>query len=238
MSSCTIAFVITRFLEPWNNITELYGLVQFYRSQSGPNFIPESSKFIIHNRGPAPTPEEAKMLPPTAEIITTENIGREAFVILKYINDNYDSLPDTVIFCPASWKDNNQKIYAINVALKYHDKQSFIPQSGKTWGEIYDSVVDCWYGTTPANIDTVKTQPFHQSAIRPFGAWYEARIKATTGREWHSVIAHFGIFSVHRANILRYSKAQWEDWLSELAVTGPNTELAHYWEYSWASLLC
>lgn len=123
------------------------------------------------------------------------------------------------MFCTASWKESQQKQQSH--ALYTYKTCSFTPQSYKGWQEIYDSVVDIWYGNTQANIETVKKMPFHKSDIRPFGAWYEARIKIPTGREWKNVITHFGIFTVRRENIIRYSKTQWEEWFADIAKSGP-----------------
>lgn len=229
--------VITRFLEPWQNIKELSDLFSHIRNNVDPCLVFTEAKFVIYNRGPAPTADERALLPPNTTIIETENIGRETYVIISYIISNYQSLPDTILFCPASWTESEYKKHSLLTALYFYNTYSFIPQFHKRWQDICDSVVDIWYGNTPSNVDAVKTMPFVKSDIRPFGAWYEARIKQPTGREWQNIIANFGIFAVRRDNITRYSKLQWEEWFSDISKSGPNTELAHYWEYSWASLL-
>lgn len=223
--------VITRFHEPWANIQRLY---EFLCVENTPW---KHANFIIYNRGPEPTKEERESLSPNTTIIESPNVGREAYVILEYIVSNYESLPDIIMFCSASWCNNEGKKISLSSMIVRYENNMFVPTAPRHWSCICDGIVDIWYGSTEANLEIVKKMSFKHSDIRPYGKWYEKRIKNTTGREWQNNICHYGMFTVHRESILRYPQSQWQDWLQEIAKDGPNSELAHYWEWSWASLL-
>jgi hypothetical protein len=71
--------------------------------------IPEEFNKIIYNKGP-PLPSEYNSIP-------LENIGREGHTYYKYIYDNYENLPDHVVFLQGYPFDHSPNL--INVLNKY-----------------------------------------------------------------------------------------------------------------------
>lgn len=231
--------VVTRFLEPWADVRELASRV------AGATSGAAGFRMLVFNRGgdgPDAAGDTAEAVLGGDErvtVVASENVGREAYVILKYICDTYDRLPERVVFCPASWQSTKMKRDALVTVLEGVRRAAasdFCPTAYRPWHGICDSRVDGWHGTSIDNAPAVKEQPFHRSAIRPYGDWFVRRIQVPTGCQWKNKLTHFGIFLVTRDRLLQYSREQYAEWLAEIASGGPNSELGHFWEYSWAAL--
>lgn len=213
--------VMTRFMESWDDILAFDSLL---RLQNIPYCI------IVYNKG-EPINDNANM-PSHIHVMQCPNIGRETYTIFHYIYHNYDTLPDIVMFMPASWNQGSFKRDIASKILREFKDSSIASLASVEWGRVYDNALDGWNGTTPSNIPHVKTQPFQRCAIRPFGKWYEARI----GKPWPGRMVYCGMFSVHKPLILKHARQEYLTWLKEVEEYGVNSEIAHYWERAIASL--
>lgn len=221
-----VCVVVTRFKEPWEHVVMLYNLmVQTHRS----------FHMIIYNRGDDAAGAFAEACPEST-VIPTENVGRESYVIVKYITDHYHELPDVIFYCPASWATHEQKRASVQITLGCLDKVPYAPFNQHDWNAIYNTGVASWHGTCDYNKTETMKQPYTRAPVRPFGAWYNSRIAEPVGRPWSGCITHFGIFCVVRERVLRYPKEQYNEWLDEIVNGGVNSEVGHFFEYSWASL--
>jgi hypothetical protein len=100
-------------------------------------------------------------------------------------------------------------------------------------------VLDSWHGTHDENKKFTIYQDFTHSKIRPYGKWFDERIVKKIGICKYLCgysNGHFGFLQTSKEKILSIPIEVLHDWLIELIEVGPNGELPHYWERSWASI--
>lgn len=216
-----VEVVMTRFMESWDDILTFDKLI-------GAQGVPYS--ILVYNKGDV-VPDNL-VVPAHIRIMQCPNIGREAYTIFHYIYKNYDSLPDIVMFVPASWNAGSFKRKIVGDILYQFKHQPIAALASVGWDQVRDNVLDEWHGNTPSNVVHVKSQTYKPHAIRPFGKWYEARI----GTPWPGKMVFCGMFSVHKHRILKKTRDQYFAWLQEIEEYGVNSEIAHYWERAVASL--
>lgn len=219
-----IHVVVTHFTEPWDNVWNIYDFMK--RNLQG-----DTWEMIVYHRNGEKNIWNGP-IPFNTKIIDLPNLGRESYVVHYHIYHNYDSLPDSIMFIPANIQMRKGIIHTL--VVHRHVMQFLPPPIHTAWEAIKDLTVDKWHGATDVNRSDVEKQPYTLSPLRPFGKWYTQRIPVP----FKDLLVYFGTFSVPRANILRYTREQYKDWLDELHDSGPNPEIGHYWERSWYSMFC
>jgi hypothetical protein len=214
--------VITRFIEPWEYVWEIYAMCE--RALQGHEY-----DFIVYHRGGEAQAWTAQT-PPNVQIIPLENVGRESFVVHHHICKHYHQLPDRIIFIPANWR--SREFGVKHVLYNIHPNGFFPPPAYVPWSSEQFFQLDKWHGLTEVNRSEVLKQEYTNASIRPYGQWYKARIPVP----YKDLLVLNGVISIPQQSILRYPLAMYEGWLAELQQSGPNPEIGHYWERTWYSL--
>jgi hypothetical protein len=218
-----IDIVVCRFAETWEDVVYLYNMFAFTHGKR------HTLNFIVYNKG---EPYDGVM-DERVKIIQQPNIGRETYTYLHHIYTNYNTLADITVFTMASWKQHDKKPMIINNIIENMERAGFVGfQYWHPFKDFYGFTIDSHSGSHPINNELCKPQTFTPSKIRPFGAWYEHNIPVS----FKDCSSLFGIFSVHKNCILRYTIEQYNVWLDDISTQGPNPEIAHYWERTWYSL--
>jgi hypothetical protein len=221
----TYQVVVVRFTEPWEKIWELHGLL-------AGAFTRVTWKMLVYNRRQEDMPL-ASTVPANTEVMYLRNVGREAYAIHHFLYTNYDQLPDYFIVIPGAWWPPSIRLDALHMILRYHGAEHFLPYPARVpWDTEQHFQVEKWLGNTDINREEVKKQPFTLASIRPFGAWYKARIPVP----YTNLVSLCGIFAVWKDKITRYPREMYDSWMKELEEGGPNPEVGHYWERTWYSL--
>lgn len=229
--------VITRFIEPWHKVWSIYNAFSARMASTGTAW-----KMIVYNRRQEDAAgcewQNGHPKPENVHVRYMENVGREAYVILKYIHEHYDELDENSItaFIPANWDSFVHRTNAINAILNMTN-QNYLPEPEHYPMNVWRNfTLDEWYGylRVGGNYEEVVKQGYTKSSSRPFGKWYATRIPVPFADK----ATFSGTFAVVNKNILRYSKNRYKTWAEEIAADGVNSELAHYWERTWYSIFC
>ena len=166
---------------------------------------------VCYNKGP----NSDFYKPENTVIIKKENVGVCVDTYLDYIINNYDNLPDIVVFLPGSCMDNNKEYNKKNMTVKTMELVSktnnsvFIVvkkyennNSDEFLNEFYNFSIEehplSNLDNAALNNDT-KLQP---CKIRPFGKWYETLFPGIN----IFALTYRGIFAVSRKHIQSRSK--------------------------------
>jgi hypothetical protein len=226
-----------RFLQ--NNIGSIDCVVSRYNEYinwivSLPSYI---NKIYIYNKGENDLyfknftpPEEllAKLI-----FIKLPNIGRIDHTIAYHIINNWDCLPDNLIFLPGtsvmcirkgeylfSIKKNIQK-------LKLKHRGFFAPRFHKV-SENFNFSRETYMASGICNRNN---NPFIKSEYKTLKDWKSALIDDIPLK----YIQYRGMFAVSKENILYINKTIYENILNSLSI-GDNIENGHYAERIWAHL--
>jgi hypothetical protein len=225
-----ITFVVTRFLEPWEKVWELVNDWFAAAVRQGWTW-----NVKIYDRSPEGHGWGGD-IPKHVEVSRSINVGREIYPVLHFVHENYDSLPDVLVAVPAHWWNSFRFSLLRDVLTNMYD--GFAPKYPTyiDWNSERLFTIDAW-GGSPVNSSEVQAQPFTHARIRPYGAWYEARIRqGGQPVPFKNRLTLSGTIAIHKEAVLRYSKEQYSDWVKELEDDGPNPEIGHYWERSWYSM--
>ena len=218
----TIDCVVSRYNEYINWIASL------------PNYI---SKIYIYNKGEnelyfkdfTPPPEVlAKLV-----FIKLPNVGRIDHTIAYHILNNWNNLPDNLIFLPGTTVmclKKGQYLYAIkkniqNLKSKHHG--FFAPRFHRVT-ETFNYSIDNY---SPSGKCNRNGNPFIKSEYRTLKDWKKAIIDDVPMQ----YVQYRGMFAVSKENILHIDKKIYENILKSLSV-GDNIENAHFVERIWAHL--
>lgn len=172
--------------------------------------------------------------------IPLPNIGRDCHSFIWYVCENYDSLPENILFTQGGVLANQMKFskfkYVLNnlsnvkdlgiVTVSGHLSYPFIPFD-------YDFILDEWGSTNKANSNN--TKELIPACVRPFGKWYETYISADLSKIKELGLSFNCIFCCSKYSIRKYPKSMYEELLKQLSV-GDNLEVIHYVERIFYSL--
>lgn len=184
----------------------------------------DKDKVTIFNKGDASTiPKDLQPL-----VVQLPNVGREPHTYLTYIVENYDKLPERVVFSQG----------------KYQDHVRVPPEAFKTMMLMdYAVSTNVSLAGTPFNRDGLLHNSYHfriadwngplRRSPLSLGAFYES----ITGKKYEPFpCAYWGaIFSVRRDRILRHPKKVYEDFLASVSDHNAPEE-GHYMERLWWGL--
>jgi len=167
------------------------------------------------------------------QITQIDNIGKEAYVYLYHIVNNYDKLADITIFLPGSTntvhKINNAK-HLIYETEKYNNTVFISSIFEDVQQNLYDFKLDSWCSTSDQNKIKNNECKLNLANIRPFGLWYDRFFKNVKTK----YVNYFGLLSIKKKHIIQKPKEFYEQLLNEFK--HPNDEVAHYFERSWEAI--
>lgn len=176
---------------------------------------------IIYNKGDKLHVENEIML---------ENVGREADTYLHYIIDNYNNLPDIVVFTQARISDHkgsddiNYLIKIKNEALQYSKSQNFLIHTD-IGNNIYWDKEFKWMLQNDEFKNNYKNNKFVE-----FGKWFEENINITYPNPIY--IYCNAIFAVKREKIINKPIEYYKKLILEVNHHN-NPPEAHFLERSW-----
>jgi len=213
-----IKLVVSRFNEP----------IDWFETSPFDKF-----KIKCYNKGPKINPDQIKDKN-RIDISELPNVGRCDHTYLYYIVENYDNLPDIVIFLPGSCLDDEKNAKTKFIINKTIQTKNTVFQGYKLpdiANNIYDFNLTAYVCKNPENKKLNPEFELKLSPIRPFGAWYLHNF----GNIKVNFISFHGIFSVHKSHILAHPKEYYENLLGYLD-THSNPEAGHYFERAWAAI--
>lgn len=143
------------------------------------------------------------------------NVGREQGTWLNYVIENYNKLPNRILFLPAPI----DKYDRLKRGLFMLDTK---PDMGNEIGSHENFTLDVWNDT-----------PLIPAKTRPFKAWYEKNIG-----QWdpsNPDVYYNGVMSTTRERILRKPREFYVNLHRQVTIDA-NTEVGHYLERSMGSV--
>jgi hypothetical protein len=163
-----------------------------------------------------------------------DNVGRNSHSILKYILDNYENLPDTMVFLTGSILMNPQKGKLLSTIVRNIDavrekyRGFFSPRFKKVRPSYNYSVKD----TYVTNGSTNKNESvFIKSEFANFQEWKTALVD----NDPIYYVSYRGNFVVCKENVLFHPKESYQKIMDSVNV-GDNLENSHFVERIWAHL--
>jgi len=181
---------------------------------------PISKHVILYNKGQSISDLTFNI----QKTVTVENIGRESHTYLKYIFDNYETLPNISIFCQGDITDHYVGNPIVNIN-KMKNEAQFIGISSNWRNDLH---VD--YNFKIKETTSAKGMKYICSDTGyTFGDWF---IKYVNNEFPKQFIWYTGaVFAVRKSNILRRNKQFYETLLKQHKTQNP--EVAHFLERSW-----
>jgi len=191
--------------------------------------------YIVYNKG---KDENFYKCDRVKNIVSLENIGREAHTYLYHIINNYDSLKDITIFLPGSnnMPHKNKRSTNLISYIENNKNTAFSCAEEIRTETVYDRFkdfqIDDYLSTTQSNSQINKDSSIEKSKIRPFGNWYKSVFGENVESKCFTVNA---IFAVTKKDILQNPKTHYEKLIKELG-NHHNPEVGHYFERSWETV--
>jgi hypothetical protein len=168
-----------------------------------------------------------------------ENVGRETHTYLTHIINNYDELADLTIFVPGSLEIEYNKYERAKRLLteaennKNSDLFACVSFDNSIKDRFNDFQIDSYLSTNKNN-NTINTDAsIKESAIRPFGKWYEKFFNNINIDS--KCFTQNAIFGVTKDTILKKPKSYYID-LIEQVNDHINPETGHYFERCWETV--
>jgi hypothetical protein len=170
--------------------------------------LPLQDSVVLFNKSDQVPPMPYRQLP---------NIGRESHTYLTYILENYDNLPEVVVFTQANVSDHlmgnhHQKLIKLANEARVHG----VSQNHGVWKQPYGWRIASYKGQLTR-------------AEKPFGKWFEENVHHTFA--FPQIVYWGAIFAVRRDRILGRPRSYYENLLKFFQVLNP--EEGHYMERSW-----
>lgn len=186
-------------------------------------------KYIVYNKGINEDFEKENVI----EIINLPNLGREGHTYFYHILNH--ELADVNIFVPGSVNMvRKRKVLDLLISLLIiNNKASFVTcQTTNLREHLKNFQLDHYGCTFDINAKINPSKLLYKSAYRPFSEWYDhkfGRFKCVNGP------LAFGLFSIHKLDILQHPKEYYQQFLEELEEHS-NPEVGHYVERAWGAI--
>lgn len=187
-------------------------------------------KYIVYNKGNNENFEKKNV----KEIISIPNVGKCDETYLHHIIDNYNNLADINVFLPGSLDLKYKKRIARKLLKEIIDTNNavFISLNEYDIKKLhYNFKLDKYKTKHGSNRTLNPESELKKSEIRPYGLWFESKF----GYLKINCIIYYGIFSVHKKDIIQHPKSYYEDLIKGLQ-TGSNLEEGHFFERSWCAI--
>jgi hypothetical protein len=187
-------------------------------------------KYIVYNKGNNEDFEKTNV----KSIIKLPNVGKCDHTYLYHIINNYNNLADIVVFFPGSIDMSHKKKIGAKILeeIKKRNNAVFISFNQEDIQQSqYNLVMDNYITTYGKNKDVNPESELKKSDIRPFGKWFENKF----GNIKVDCYIYYGIFSVHKNDILQNSIDKYKNLIGDLS-DHSNPEVGHYFERSWCAI--
>ena len=151
------------------------------------------------------------------EIIYLPNLGRESNTYMTYIVENYNFLPNYILFIPGKFEKHEDRILTIN---KLKDLKSVTFFCGKRYNDAKSFTIN--------KHDGVNLIPANPRGLFEWAKTYNT-LKSDENKDILTGLCHSGSYLTTRDNILKRSKTFYKRILTETEI-GKDTEAAHYME--------
>jgi hypothetical protein len=190
-------------------------------------------KYIVYNKGDDEDFEKLNVI----KIINLKNVGRESHTYLYHIIENYDILPNILVFFPGSIelesKYNKAKSILINIINSQFLNAYFIGKKTKSLYENFnDFSIDHHTSTSKENNSKNNESELQKCKLRPYNKWYKFFFKHNNAK-WFT---YCGIFSINTKDIKQHPKERYKNFIKILEQSS-NPEAGHYIERSWGAIL-
>jgi hypothetical protein len=227
----TFSLVISRFRESLEDVkdliqkfdSKLYNLkVYIYNKDDRSNINKEDLDFetIIEN------------LP---------NVGREAHTSLYHLYKHYEELTDVIYFIPASYKTKNHpETCAPGCIFNTLDNFHLLPSHQDNLDLWYNWILDSWGGTHSENSKVATQCNYIKCRNRPFGKWIVENVLSPLNLPYFLNPLKNGLcgfIQTLKERVYNIPKDLLKSWIQELEEDGPNSEVCHYWERTWGTIL-
>ena len=190
-------------------------------------------KYTVYNKGDNAWFEKKHV----SKIINLPNVGRNDHTYLYHIAKNYDNLSLITVFFPGSidlkYKMRRAKKILLNLMQPNNDKGVFIGYacSNGIFEKFKHFKLDEY--TCSAKMNKIKNgeSKLKLCTARPYGNWY----RTFFGKEETPFYTYWGIFAIHRNDIVQHNVSRYDTLLSILS-THSNPEAGHYIERSWGKI--
>tara|TARA_Y100000589_G_C27170633_1_gene636530 strand:+ start:694 stop:1467 length:774 start_codon:yes stop_codon:yes gene_type:complete len=166
--------------------------------------------------------------------LPVKNIGVDAYDKFHYIINNYENLPDIILFSTDSMFSTPKKIKKIKFILDYIDILK--NRSGFLTGHIFKIPENEVNFTLDKRYET----PIIPSTIRPFEKWFNHFINKDINVK-DIFVCKKSTFAVTKDLVLKLPKETYKEFLSEIerhSVNGHDSEVPHYFEMAYVELFC
>jgi hypothetical protein len=165
--------------------------------------------------------------------IMVENVGREAETYLNYIINNYDNLPDVVVFTQARISDHKKKddvqylLSIKNQAINHSKSQNYVTYDGITKNKHFDKEWNLQNGVFYLKDNYKNNKPM------TFFNWFTIHIK----KDYPEKLTFYlnAIFAVKRELILKNSLEYYKKMILEVN-HHINPAEGHFFERSWFNI--
>jgi hypothetical protein len=187
-------------------------------------------KVICYNKGS----NQNFVIQQEHKIIDLPNVGREYHTYLYYIYQNYDNLPNNILFLPGSLNRENKIGKAKQIIKKINDtnKLSIFGHIFKIKTKWYDFILNEYDSTNEKNYELSSVRQLTPCSVRPFGKWFEDKLG---NQKDFGLVSLFGIAILTKEIILKNPKKFYKPFIDELEVSS-NPEVGHFLERSFYSL--
>ena len=187
-------------------------------------------KYIVYNKGNNENFEKKNV----KEIIALPNVGKCDETYLHHIIDNYNNLADINVFLPGSLDLKYKKKIARKLLKEIIDTNNaiFISLNEYDIKKLHYNFKLDEYKTKHSSNRTLNPEAeLKKSEIRPYGLWFESKF----GDKKINCIIYYGIFSVHKKDIIQHPKSYYEDLIKGLSYH-QSPEEGHFFERSWCAV--
>jgi len=230
----SFSLVIARFRESSEDVKDL---IQTFNSKIS------NLKVYIYNKDNISNISLVDINIENLEIIIEDlpNLGREGHTCLYHLYKHYEDLTDIIYFIPASYKTKNHpKTCAPGCMFDTLDDFHLLSSYQDNLDLWYNWTLDSWGGTHNENSKVASQCNYVKCRNRPFGKWILENIMVPLN------IPYFlnplknglcGFIQTLKERVHNIPKNILQNWIQELEEDGPNSEVGHYWERTWATVL-
>lgn len=228
----TYSLVIARFRESLEDVKDL--ISKFHKL---------NPKVYIYNKDDISNIDNEDLQDFNLEIIIENlpNLGREAHTILYHSYKYYEDLTDVIYFIPASYKNKNHpETCAPGCIFQTVENFQLLNSYRDNLDNWYPWVLDSWGGTHSENSKVAIQVNYIKCRSRPFGKWILENVLSPLN------IPYFlnplknglcGFVQTIKERINKIPRNLIKTWIKEIEEDGPNSEVCHYWERSWGTVL-
>ena len=185
------------------------------------------NNMYVYNKG-----DEFECDLPKSTVKELKNVGREGHTYLTYIVENYDNLPDVVVFVPGSCGTNADKMTKLKMILDHlKTNKTSVIAGNKSREDIKlakNFSLDNWDVTSPENKMKNPESKVQPSTERPLHKWFEKKFGED---EKLNCVTFQGVLAASRVDIQKRPKEWYETLRADML--HPNPETGHYVERTW-----